>query len=48
VCPVFGVHYNNPTEATIGIDHGGDGTVDETRVLPNQIKRIYLPLVFRK
>lgn len=30
------------------IDHNGDGSVDETQVLQNQIKNIYLPLVFRK
>lgn len=45
---VIRLNWSNPTTATIEIDHGGDGTVDETRVLQNQIKKVYLPLVFRK
>ena len=45
---VIRLNWNNPTTATIEIDHGGDGTVDETRVLPNQVRKIYVPLVFHK
>jgi hypothetical protein len=29
------------------IDRGGDGTIDETRMLANQIKKVYLPVIRR-
>jgi hypothetical protein len=47
---VHGIHLNwsNPVTATIEIDHGGDGDVDETRVLQNQIRALYLPLISRR
>jgi len=32
---------------TLQIDHGGDGTIDETITLDNQINRVYLPLILR-
>jgi hypothetical protein len=32
---------------TLSIDHGSDGSIDETLELENQIMRIYLPLVLR-
>jgi|GEM_PF-1396889 len=30
------------------IDHDGNGTIDETRILENQIKKVYLPVTSRK
>jgi hypothetical protein len=39
--------WSDPVTATVKIDHGGDGTVDETRILRNRIGMIYLPLVTR-
>jgi hypothetical protein len=44
---VIRLNWSNPTTATIEIDHGGDGTIDETRMLANQIKKVYLPVIRR-
>jgi hypothetical protein len=33
---------------TLYIDHGSDGTIDETMQLENEVSRIYLPLVLRQ
>jgi hypothetical protein len=32
---------------TLLIDHGGDGTIDQTVLLGNQTQRLYLPLIMR-
>ena len=32
---------------TVGIDHGSDGTIDETRILTNEVTLVYLPLIAR-
>jgi VCBS repeat-containing protein len=32
---------------TLTVDYGSDGTLDETKVLENQIKRVYLPLIVK-
>ncbi len=32
---------------TLYVDHGSDGTIDETWVVGNQVRRIYLPLVVK-
>jgi hypothetical protein len=33
---------------TLEVDHGSDGTIDETVSLENQIRRVYLPVIFGK
>ena len=32
----------------LDIDQGQDGTVDETRILTNQVKSVFLPLILTK
>jgi VCBS repeat-containing protein len=32
---------------TLTIDHGSNGTIDETEVLENQVRRVYLPLIMK-
>lgn len=32
---------------TLQIDYGSNGTIDETRTLTNQVKRVFLPRVAR-
>ena len=44
---IISLDWNNPLTATVGIDVGGDGTVDQTIVLDNQAAKgvVFLPLV---
>jgi uncharacterized delta-60 repeat protein len=39
--------WNGTGALTLLIDHGGDGTIDETVLLSNQASRLYLPLIMR-
>jgi hypothetical protein len=39
--------WNGSAGMTLQIDHGSDGTIDETLVLNNQAWQVYLPLVIR-
>jgi hypothetical protein len=39
--------WNGAGALTLLIDHGGDGTIDQTVLLGNQTQRLYLPLVVR-
>ena len=39
--------WNGAGALTLLIDHGGDGTIDETVLLSNQASRLYLPLIRR-
>ncbi|HTP07950.1 MAG TPA: hypothetical protein VMP08_06850, partial [Anaerolineae bacterium] len=39
--------WNGTGALSLLIDHGGDGTIDQTVLLSNQTQRVYLPLVVR-
>jgi hypothetical protein len=39
---------NCSAPVTLNVDHGSNGTIDETLVLANQANPIYLPLILRK
>jgi len=39
--------WSNVETATLEIDHGSDGTIDETLELEDQVKQVYLPLILR-
>ena len=40
-------NWNGAGGVTVEIDHGSDGSIDETLILDNQIKKVYLPLIMR-
>ncbi len=39
--------WNGQGSMTLQIDYGSNGTIDETRTLTNQVKRVFLPRVAR-
>jgi hypothetical protein len=44
---VVAIDWTNAETATLMIDHGSDGAIDETVELPNEAKRVFLPVVLR-
>jgi hypothetical protein len=45
------IHYgawDGTGPVVLRIDHGSDGTIDETLMLDNQVRHIYLPFILRK
>ncbi len=44
---VIRLDWNNPVTASVAIDRGGDGSVDEIVVLVNEAKQLYLPIILK-
>jgi len=41
------LNWNKPVTAEVGIDHGADGSIDQTVVVPNTFGAVYLPLLMK-
>ena len=44
---VINIDVGDPDTATLEIDQGGDGTIDISQIIENEMDKIYLPVVFR-
>lgn len=44
---IISLDWSRPSTATVQIDHGSNGTVDEVIILQNTYWRVYLPLIVR-